>query len=145
MTIVEKVLFLQDIQVFEHTSTADLSFIAAITEEVWPKPGEIIYSEGEPSNAMFLVLDGTVRIARQGQEVMVAGKKEAFGTWALFDDEPRVVTAEAITEAHLLRIDKEDFFELLADHTDITQSILKSLSKRLRNIMERVSVGNNKS
>ncbi len=144
MTIVEKVLFLQEIQVFEHTSTEDLSFIAAITEEVWPKAGEIIYNEGEPSNAMYLVLEGQVRHTRQGQEVMVAGKKEAFGTWALFDDEARVATAEALTESHLLRIDKEDFFELLADHTDITQSILKSLSKRLRNIIERVSVGNNK-
>lgn len=144
MTIVEKVLFLQDIQVFEHTSTEDLSFIAAITEEVWPKPGTFVFKEGEPSDAMYLVLDGQVRLARQGQDVMVAGKKEAFGTWALFDDEPRVVTAESLTESHLLRIDKEDFFELLADHTNITQSILKSLSKRLRNIMERVSVGNNK-
>lgn len=142
MTIVEKVLFLQDIQVFEHTSTEDLSFIAAITEEVWPKSGTFIFKQGEPSDAMYLVLDGQVRLTRQGQEVMIAGTKEAFGTWALFDDELRVVTAEALTESHLLRIDKEDFLELLADHTDITQSVLKSLSKRLRNIIERVAVGN---
>lgn len=136
---VEKVIFLQDIDIFEHTSTEDLAHIAAITEEVGLKPNHIIFKEDDISDAMYMVVEGRVRLTRDGQEVMVAEHKDVFGTWALFDDEPRVVTVTTLEECHLLRIDKEDFIDLLADHVQITQSILKTMVKRLRNLMTRVS------
>jgi hypothetical protein len=47
LTKVEKVLFLQDVDIFEYTATEDLSHIAAITEEIELKPDEIIFKEGE--------------------------------------------------------------------------------------------------
>ncbi|HUU52288.1 MAG TPA: cyclic nucleotide-binding domain-containing protein [Candidatus Heimdallarchaeota archaeon] len=78
---------------------------------------------------MYVVVDGKVRLIRGEKEVMVAGKMEAFGTWALFDDEPRVATATALETSQLLRIDKEEFIDLLADHVAITQSILKTMAK----------------
>jgi len=40
-----------------------------------------------------MILDGRIRLQQNGKDVMTAEKKEAFGTWALFEDEPRVVTA----------------------------------------------------
>ena len=83
--------------------------------------------------------EGKVNISRAGQEVMVAGHKDVFGTWALFDDEPRVATATTLEDTRLLRIDKEEFIDLLADHVAITQSILKSMVKRLRKLMTRIS------
>jgi CRP-like cAMP-binding protein len=70
---------------------------------------------------------------------MIAKDKDVFGTWALFDDELRVATAITLEDTRLLRIDKEDFFDLLADHVAITQSILKTMVKRLRNLMTRIS------
>ena len=70
---------------------------------------------------------------------MVAQDKDVFGTWALFDDEPRVATATTLKNTKLLQIDKEDFIDLLADNVAITQSILKTMVKRLRNLMTRIS------
>jgi len=139
LTTVEKVLFLQDVDIFEYTSTEDLALIAAITEEIELKPDEIIFKEGEIPDAMYVVSEGKVNLSRAGQEVMVAKQKEAFGTWALFDDEPRVATATTLEDTRLLQIDKEDFIDLLADHVAITQSILKTMVKRLRNLMTRIS------
>ena len=112
LTTVEKVLFLQDIDIFEYTSTEDLALIAAISEEIELKPEERIFKEGESSDSMYIIVDGDVRLTRAGKEVTVARNKDAFGTWALFDDEPRVATATTLKETHLLRIDKEDFFDL---------------------------------
>jgi len=89
---------------------------------------------------MYMVIEGQVRLTRGGQEVMIAEEKDVFGTWALFDDEPRVTTAATLGETRLLRIDKEDFVDLLADHVRITQSILKTVVKRLRNLMERLNI-----
>ena len=88
---------------------------------------------------MYVVVEGKVKLTRDGQDVMTAEKKDVFGTWALFDDEPRVVTATSLEDTQLLRIDKEEFVDLLADHVAITQSILKTMAKRLRNLMRRIS------
>ncbi len=139
LTTVEKVLFLQDVDIFEYTSTEDLAHIAGIVDEIELKPDEIIFKEGEIPDAMYIVSEGKVNLSRAGQEVMIAQEKDVFGTWALFDDEPRVATATTLEDTRLLRIDREDFIDLLADNVAITQSIMKTLVKRLRNLMNRIS------
>jgi len=139
LTIIEKVITLQDIDIFEHTLTEDLAHIATITEELEVVKGKVVFTEDDIPDAMYLVIKGSVRLERNGQEVMVVGDKEVFGSWALFDDEPRVVTATTLEDCSLLRIDKEDFIDLLADHVQITQSVLKTMVKRLRNLMTRVA------
>jgi CRP-like cAMP-binding protein len=87
---------------------------------------------------MYLVVSGSVSLTREGSEVMVAERKDVFGTWSLFDDEPRVATATTREGCTLLRIDKEDFIDLLADNVAITESVLKKMVKRLRNLMTRI-------
>ena len=140
LTIIEKVIFLQNVEVFTEVPTEDLAYLAAITEEVTYKTGEVIYKEDEPSDAFYLVLEGQVRLHREGKEIMIAHEKKAFGTWTLFDEAPRVVTATPLTDCRLLRIDREDFFDLLADHIQITQGVFKTVVKRLRSLMETVSL-----
>jgi len=137
LTTIEKVIFLQDVDIFEYTSTEDLSHIAAITSEIEVKQGSIIYNEGGVSDAMYLIIDGTVSLRREAAEVMQGKAKDVFGTWALFDDEPRVVSATALENCRLLRIPKEDFVELLSDHIGITQGVLKKMVKRLRSLVGR--------
>ena len=141
LTVVEKVLFLQDVDIFENTSTEDLGHIAAITEELNYKAKTDIYKKGEISDSMYLVIEGQVQLHHNGKQVMIAKHKDVFGTWALFDDEPRVVTATAIEDSVLLRIDREEFYDVLADHIQITLGVLKTLSKRLRSLIDRVKMG----
>lgn len=135
LTTIEKVIFLQDVDIFEYTSAEDLSHIAAITTEIEVRKNNIVYNEGDISDAMYMVIDGTVSLRRKGVEVMEGKVKDVFGTWALFDDEPRVVTATALEDCRLLRILKEDFIELLGDHIGITQGVLKMIVKRLRSLV----------
>ncbi|MBI4550689.1 MAG: cyclic nucleotide-binding domain-containing protein [Candidatus Latescibacteria bacterium] len=140
LTTIEKVMFLQNVEVFGEVSTEHLAYLAAIAEEVSVVSGTTIYREQDASDAMYLVVDGRVRLHREGMEVAVAGPKEALGVWALFDDEPRVVTALAIEDTRLLRIDKEDFIDLLSDHVEIIRGVLMTLVKRLRGLAGRVGV-----
>jgi len=142
LTIVEKVLLLQEVDVFEEITTEDLAHIAAITEEVnFVKDAEI-YKEGDVADSMYMVIDGQIRLFQGNVQIMVAKSKDVFGTWALFDDEPRVTSATALEDSMLLRIDREEFYDLLADHSKITQSVLKTLSKRLRGLLTKVRVNN---
>lgn len=135
LTTIEKVIFLQDVDIFEYTSTEDLSHIAAITTEIEIMKNNVIYNEGDLSDSMYMIIDGTVSLRREGVEVMQGKVKDVFGTWALFDDEPRMVTATAVEDCRLLRILKEDFIELLGDHVGITQGVLKKIVKRLRSLV----------
>jgi CRP-like cAMP-binding protein len=77
-----------------------------------------------------------VNLHREGQQVLAAGAKDAFGTWSLLENEPRVVTATVTEEAKLLRIDRNDFVDLLADNVQVTQGILKTLVKKVRDLVD---------
>lgn len=135
LTTIERVIILQDIDVFEQLTTEELAQLASIAEEVQFPPNTVIYSEGGIPDSMYLVLEGRVLLHQDQREVMTAGGKDTFGTWALFEDEPRVVTATTLEQSRLLRIDKEDFVDLLADNVRITQGILKALVQRVRRLV----------
>jgi len=139
LTVVEKVIILQNIDVFSGVESEKLAELAAIAEEVTYLKDDVVYRENEVSDSLYLVLQGEVRLHRGDQEITTAGELEAFGTWALFDTEPRVVTATAVEDSQLLRIDREDFVDLLADHVQIAQGVLKTLATRLRSLIERAS------
>lgn len=138
LTVIEKVMALQEVDVFSEVSTEHLSHLAVIAKEIAVAADDVLYRHGDPPQAMFFVLDGEIRLHRDALEVTVAGPNEVFGTWALFDDEPMVVTATATTASRLLRIDREDFIDLLADYVQVTQGVLKAMVKRLRGLVGRV-------
>ena len=141
LSVIEKVIALQDVDVFSDVPSEQLSYLAAIAEEITSVEGDVIYREQDPPDGLYLVLEGKVRLDRGGSEILLAGSGDAFGTWSLFDEAPRVVTATAAEESCLLKIDREDFIDLLADHLLITQGVLKSIVKRLRGLMEKVDRG----
>lgn len=139
LTIIEKVIFLQNIDVFSEVTTEHLASLAGIAEEVDYIKGDVVYKEYDPADALYLVLSGKVLLKRGEQVISTAGRMDAFGTWALFDEEPRVVTAVVEEDSGLLRVDREEFIDLLADHVQIAQGVIKTVVKRLRNLVERVA------
>ena len=138
LTVVEKVILLQDVDIFSEVSTAQLASLAGIAEEREYDPGDSVYLERDPANSMFLVVEGQVRLHRSDLEITVRGPGTAFGTWALFDDEPRVSSATTLEPAKLLMLDKDDFIDLLADDVQITQGVLKALVNRVRGLIGQV-------
>ena len=136
LTVVEKVIFLQQVDVFSEISTEQMAYLAAIVEEVSFQKHSDIYHEQDLSDAIYLVLKGQVRLHRNGTDIVVVGPQEAFGTWALFDEERRVATATTLEDTDLLRVSREDFIDLLSDHVQITQGVLRALTKRLRALIE---------
>jgi len=138
-TTIEKVILLQSVDVFSDVASEQLAYLAAISEEASYLKDDVVYAEGEMSDSLYLVIEGKVRLHRGADDILVAGRNDAFGTWALFDDEPRVATATIVEDARLLRIDREDFLELLSDHTEITQGVFKNIVGRLRGLIGRVA------
>jgi CRP-like cAMP-binding protein len=98
----------------------------------------VIYSEGDPPDGLYAVISGTVRMKRSGEGIDTIGVNGAFGVWALFDDEPRLTTAEAKEEAQVLFVSREAFYDLLSDNVDIVEGLFKQLVQRLRRLAQSV-------
>jgi CRP-like cAMP-binding protein len=135
LTTIEKVIALQDVDIFSQVSTEELGYLAAIAVEETHPQGAVIYQARDPADSMYQVIEGRVRLHRGDLDINVAGTGEPFGTWALFDDEVRVTAATVLDEARVLRVGKEDFIDLLADNVEITQGVLKALVGRVRGLI----------
>lgn len=137
LTPLEKVLLLQHIEMFSNLPTDQLAALAEISREVSLLAGDKVYRELDAPDGLYLVLEGSVRLSQGERTVSVAGPQVSFGVWALFDDEPRVLSAEAIEDTRLLRIERDDFNDLLADEVRIAQGIIRTVAGKLRELAER--------
>ena len=104
LTVIEKVIFLQNVDVFSDVPTEQLAYLASIAEETTFKEGDVIYKANESSDALYLVLEGSVKLHIDEREITEAGPKDAFGTWALFDDEPLIMDVKGVVEAPTWRL-----------------------------------------
>jgi CRP-like cAMP-binding protein len=130
------VIALEGVDLFQDLEPEQLARIASIAAEVRRSRGHVVLAPSQPLDALFVVLDGTVELARDGVEVHVARQNDVLGAWALFDNEPMPVTATAIEDVRLLRIGRAEFYELLSDHVEITTAIFGTLAKRFRKLVE---------
>jgi len=129
---VEKVLCLQRVELFKHATTEMLTYIGSIAEVVEVTSQTVIFSEQEMSDAMYVVVRGHVRLSKEGKEILVSGPSDSFGTWALFDNTPRLMTATALEDSVLLKIVSDTFYEFLADHEEVTPAIFKAVIERVK-------------
>jgi len=134
MTIIERVLLLQNIELFKDVTTEQLSFIAAIAEEIPADAGTVLYRENDPPDGLYVVISGLVAAGRGKESIERIGPNGSFGVWALFDDQPRLTKAETVEASVLLFVRRDDFYDVLSDHMDIAQAIFKQLVNRLRRL-----------
>jgi CRP-like cAMP-binding protein len=140
LTIIEKVLLLQNIDLFSHVTSEQVSFFAALAEEIAVNPDETLYQEQDPPDGLYVVVSGSVGMWRGTEQIDRIGPNGCFGIWALFDDEPRLTTARTIEESRLLYVSRDDFYDVLADHVDIVEGLFKHLVQRLRRLASVVEV-----
>jgi len=136
LNVVERVIALQGVELLQTLTPDQLSRIALIAREETYPPNRVILDPSQPMTALYVVLDGAVEIHRNETLLHVARQNEVLGAWALFDPEPMPVTAKTAEETKLLRISRDDFFDLLGDNMEITASIFSTLVKRFRRLVE---------
>jgi len=134
LSIVEKVLLLQNVDVFSEVPTDQMAALATITREISVLAGDEIYRENDHSDALYLVHQGKVALHQDEEPVTEVEALAPFGVWALFDDNPRRFTAVASENSRLLRIDSGEFNDILADDIRIAKGIFRSVVRQLRDL-----------
>jgi hypothetical protein len=132
MPILEKIFFLKGVSLFSGLSGETLQQIAATLLEVSFNRGEVIFSEGDPGDCFYLILRGKLKLTRAGKEVAIFEAKDCFGEIALIDYAPRTGTMTVVENCDLLRLDKEDFLDLVEEYAEIARGIMQILSQRFR-------------
>jgi CRP-like cAMP-binding protein len=127
---------LEGVPLFAGVSAAGIEELGAIADEVEVRAGTVLTHEGAREGFFFIVVEGTVRIEREGRVVNRIGPGEFFGEIALLDGGPRTATAVAETPCRLLSMTYQMFHELLDASPEIRTAILEAVGRRLRELDE---------
>jgi CRP/FNR family transcriptional regulator, cyclic AMP receptor protein len=135
LTIIEKVLFLKSVDIFEHATVEQLGRIAGLTEEVHFEPGETIFNEGDLGDAFYVLLSGRVSIEKNGNTLREIKEKEAFGALEMLDFHPRAVTAKAVDQVRALKVNGQEFHDLLSLDMEMVEAVFRMLCGLVRRIL----------
>jgi CRP-like cAMP-binding protein len=113
---------------------------ASMMEVSLPR-GDVLFSEGDPGDRLYVVVDGKIKLGRtssDGRENLVAvlGSGEMFGELSLFDPGPRTATATAVTDSKLIVLGHADLQPWLEGRPEVAAQLLMALAKRLRRTNE---------
>ena len=101
------------------------------------KPGETLFSEGDPALCMYVVRSGTVRIASGNTVLEEIGAGSILGEMALIEDTPRSATVTAVTDCEIAMVDHRRFLFLVQQTPSFALNVMKVLSHRLREMNRR--------
>jgi CRP-like cAMP-binding protein len=94
--------------------------------------GAVLFSEGEPGNEMFVLLEGSIEICVAGNVVETAIPGALLGEMALIDNSPRTATAVATAPSRLAKVDLRRFHFLVQQNPFFATHVMKELASRLR-------------
>lgn len=128
---------LQRSALFRDLPTNRLDEVAASLQTGHHPRGRIIFSQGDPGDAMYLVEAGSVKITAEsidGREAIigVVGPGETFGELVLVDAAPRSATATAMVDTVTLRLTRSTFTSLIEADPLFRQGVFIALSHELR-------------
>lgn len=93
---------------------------------------QTIVKRGERGNGLFLILDGSVEVRRNGHRLARLGKGQFFGEMSLFDNLPRSADVVALGPSKLAVLSKLEFWGFAAGEPTVVLNVLEEMSHRLR-------------
>jgi CRP-like cAMP-binding protein len=123
---------LADVKLFSRCTTRQRRAIARHAQIAELPAGVDLVKEGEPGDALFIILDGDAIVHRDGEELNRVGPGAYFGELAILDGEPRSATVVAETDVKVAVIGIRMFRTLLREFSDLAEQLLIALAGELR-------------
>jgi CRP-like cAMP-binding protein len=95
-------------------------------------PGDVLFSQGDPGDSMFAVIEGELDVIVDGALVDHIGVGRIFGEVALVEHSPRTATMVASTDCVLARVDQRQFTFMVHETPTFALDVMKELIERLR-------------
>jgi serine/threonine protein phosphatase PrpC/CRP-like cAMP-binding protein len=131
-----KLEVLKGMQMFRFLSYKELVRVGTIAEMIELTTDQVIFTQGQPGDAMYVVVSGSVRLAKGDKIVAELGKGHHFGEMSLVDRSVRSLTATAAEQTRLVVISRADFYDIIkrepASAVKMLWSFVQVLGQRLR-------------
>jgi len=144
MRSAEVVELLAHVPVFSTLHPADLQRISELAVPREFELGQVVFREGDQSDTCYIVRSGRARAVREhsdGRTITLAtfGPGDIFGELAMFEDERRSATVEAVESTTVVAVLGPDMRRLMVEHPEISTRLVIALGRRLREMNERLS------
>ena len=121
------------IPVFRGLSQEDQRRVAALATLRQYQRGDSLWQEGDPAEALTLIVKGRVKVVRQAEAgdviLEIFGEGEPVGAIAVYNYMPYPASAVCLEPVTLLVLPRRDYFELLDRHSDFARAIIRELTK----------------
>ncbi len=105
--------------------------------------GEVLFSEGEPGNELFIIQKGSVKITKiiGDQEILIAvlNSGDILGEMALLDDKARVATAISFSLSRVTVVNKDNFNKVVIQNPTLATNLIVSLSERVWTVYKQIA------
>jgi len=143
MSIEDEIRTLQQIPMFRDLEVSKLKLMAFAGQRITCRRGELLFDEGDPPDAVYVILEGEVEVIRTGAagEVVLArlGKNELIGEIGVLCNKCRNARIIAQSDVHALRIDKITFMQIVQQVPQLAMAIIRELSERLEHTSEKLA------
>ena len=120
------------IALFRELGEAERELIAARVVEVELAPEQVLFRAGDAGDALYVVVEGTLRVARNEQVLGLIGPGEVAGELALVDRKPRSADVVAHSASRLLALPGAAFDQLVEGSPRLARGLLQVLAARMR-------------
>jgi CRP-like cAMP-binding protein len=132
--MVDKQSVLQTVPLFAGFGPRELGEIGSLTDEVDVPAGRTLITQGATAEEFFIILDGQVRIERDGVRIRELGAGDFLGEIGLVDARPRTSTVITVTDCKLLVLAHREFNTLMVRYPEVQAAVLQALALRIRRL-----------
>lgn len=136
-TAMDYIALLRNADLLRDVSESGLHEIGRCMEKVEATAGTTVFHKGDDGDAVYLIIDGILRLESDGVALMSRTGGEWVGEMALIDKVTRSASAIAQTDVRLLRWERESFVRVISHHPGVAYGIFKVLTRKLREDIER--------
>jgi CRP-like cAMP-binding protein len=102
-----------------------------VSEDIEVDAGTVLCREGELGSEFFVIVEGKVKITKNGRRIAQRGGGEFIGEIALLEDVPRTATVTAETPLRMFVLTSVHFKHLVAESPKVESKVLRALARRL--------------
>jgi serine/threonine protein phosphatase PrpC/CRP-like cAMP-binding protein len=122
---------MRSIELFRDMTLPELARILHVAQTVDVPAGQLLVREGDTTESLYVIVDGAVRVQRDGQTVADLASGCHFGEMALLSQRPRTATVIARVPSRLLVLERSAFFGLVQQEPTIASKFLWKLAQTL--------------
>ncbi|MDX1460461.1 MAG: cyclic nucleotide-binding domain-containing protein [Xanthomonadales bacterium] len=134
---------LQSNSLFQALDPEEARLVASHVSEIRIPRNSLMITEGERNYSLYMILEGKVKVFlldEAGQEVILnylhAG--DQFGEISLFDDGHCSASVQTLTDCRFGVLEKDDFLALISAKPKVAMTLLKGVTRRLRDLSDNV-------